>query len=217
MEKTPFWKKTWFIALMFFVFPLAGIILMWASKKNWNKGIKIVLSAIFGFFALGWIIILFAPSNESTTNATTQESQTIYVEAATEETTTTKPTTTEKETTTAKPTTTEKETTTAKPTTTEKETTTAKPTTTEKETTTAKPTTTKKETTTSKPTTTKKVTTSKSSNSEQHYVLNNNTKKFHYPSCSSADKIADKNRDDFNGNRDTLINRGFSPCGRCHP
>ena len=49
------------------------------------------------------------------------------------------------------------------------------------------------------------------------YVLNTNTKKFHYPSCSSVSTIKDKNRDDFTGDRQELINRGYDPCNRCYP
>ncbi len=158
MEKTPFWKKSWFIILMFLVFPLVGIVLMWAAKKSWNKAIKIVSSVIFGFFAFGWMIILFAPSSDSTTSditdITTEESTTIYVDTSTTQEKTTDLSTTAAESTTLKPITTAEQTTVTS-TTTEKETTTAKPTTTEKVTTTTKPTTTQKVTTTTKHTTTK--------------------------------------------------------------
>lgn len=51
----------------------------------------------------------------------------------------------------------------------------------------------------------------------QDYVLNTNTKKFHYPSCGSAKQITDKNRDEYTGTRDELIAMGYSPCGKCHP
>ena len=49
------------------------------------------------------------------------------------------------------------------------------------------------------------------------YVLNTNTKKFHYPSCSSAALISDKNRAESNKTRDELISEGYSPCGVCKP
>ena len=49
------------------------------------------------------------------------------------------------------------------------------------------------------------------------YVLNTSSRKFHYPSCSSAEKIKDSNRQEFHGTRDELVSRGYSPCGRCHP
>lgn len=51
----------------------------------------------------------------------------------------------------------------------------------------------------------------------QDYVLNNNTMKFHYPSCASAKKIKAENREDYYGTRDELIDRGYDPCGNCHP
>lgn len=49
------------------------------------------------------------------------------------------------------------------------------------------------------------------------YILNKNTKKFHYPSCSSVDKMKESNKEYYTGSRDELINRGYDPCGNCHP
>ena len=55
------------------------------------------------------------------------------------------------------------------------------------------------------------------SNSDCDYVVNTNSKKFHYPSCSSVKKMNDENRWDYTGSRDALIEDGYEPCGRCHP
>ncbi len=49
------------------------------------------------------------------------------------------------------------------------------------------------------------------------YVLNNNSKKFHLPTCSSVKQIKDKNREEYTGDRETLIACGYSPCKRCNP
>lgn len=49
------------------------------------------------------------------------------------------------------------------------------------------------------------------------YVLNKNTYKFHYPSCSSVKQMKEKNKRYFNGSRDEVIAMGYDPCGRCHP
>lgn len=49
------------------------------------------------------------------------------------------------------------------------------------------------------------------------YILNTNSKKFHYPSCSSVDQMSEKNRQEFTGTRDEVIAMGYDPCGRCHP
>lgn len=49
------------------------------------------------------------------------------------------------------------------------------------------------------------------------YVLNTNTKKFHYPSCGSADDIKESNRKEYHGVREEIIEMGYDPCGRCHP
>lgn len=49
------------------------------------------------------------------------------------------------------------------------------------------------------------------------YVVNTNTKKFHYPNCSSVKKIKDSNRMDYTGSRDDLISQGYVPCKNCNP
>lgn len=49
------------------------------------------------------------------------------------------------------------------------------------------------------------------------YVLNTNSKKFHEPSCSSAKKISAKNRQDYHGTREALIQDGYEPCKNCNP
>ena len=49
------------------------------------------------------------------------------------------------------------------------------------------------------------------------YILNTNTKKFHLPTCSSAKKIKDENRETWEGDREELIGQGYSPCGQCKP
>lgn len=49
------------------------------------------------------------------------------------------------------------------------------------------------------------------------YILNTNSKKFHYPTCSSVGQMKDANKQEYTGSRDDLIAKGYSPCGRCHP
>ena len=52
---------------------------------------------------------------------------------------------------------------------------------------------------------------------EEDYVLNVNSKKFHNPDCSGAEKISEKNRQDYHGSRQQLIDEGYEPCGICNP
>ena len=52
---------------------------------------------------------------------------------------------------------------------------------------------------------------------ETTYVLNTNTKKFHYPTCSSVDDMKEKNKQIYPGSRDEVINMGYVPCKRCNP
>jgi len=51
----------------------------------------------------------------------------------------------------------------------------------------------------------------------QDYVLNKNSRKFHYPTCSSVNQISDKNKEYFTGTRDELEKMNYSPCGSCRP
>lgn len=56
-----------------------------------------------------------------------------------------------------------------------------------------------------------------SKTSEDLYVLNKNTKKFHRPDCSSVQDIKPKNKQEFSGNTEALIQQGYSPCKNCNP
>lgn len=49
------------------------------------------------------------------------------------------------------------------------------------------------------------------------YILNKNTKKFHYPSCSSVNEMKEKNKRAYTGNREDVIAQGYVPCKRCNP
>ena len=49
------------------------------------------------------------------------------------------------------------------------------------------------------------------------YILNTNTKKFHYPYCDSVGQMKEKNKQPFTGSREKVIEMGYSPCGRCNP
>lgn len=49
------------------------------------------------------------------------------------------------------------------------------------------------------------------------YVLNTNTMKFHYSSCSSVNQMSENNKSYFKGTREQAIKNGYSPCGNCQP
>ena len=65
--------------------------------------------------------------------------------------------------------------------------------------------------------TTSPPTTKSENNIETTYILNTNSKKFHNLSCSSVNKMAEKNKQSFTGSRDDLIKDGYSACGICKP
>lgn len=50
-----------------------------------------------------------------------------------------------------------------------------------------------------------------------NYILNTNTKKFHYPSCGSVKQMKESNKQSFTGSRDDVIARGYIPCKKCNP
>ena len=58
---------------------------------------------------------------------------------------------------------------------------------------------------------------SSSSDSETTYILNTNSKKFHYPDCSSVSQMSESNKEEYTGTREELIEMGYEPCGNCNP
>ena len=49
------------------------------------------------------------------------------------------------------------------------------------------------------------------------YIVNTSSRKFHYPDCSGAKSIKEKNRVETTCSREDLIEQGYQPCGICHP
>ncbi len=49
------------------------------------------------------------------------------------------------------------------------------------------------------------------------YVLNTGSRKFHYPTCEGASKIAEHNRKEVTATRFELTTAGYVPCGYCQP
>ena len=50
----------------------------------------------------------------------------------------------------------------------------------------------------------------------QTYIGNKNTKKFHYPWCSSVNQMKDKNKVSLTS-RSAAIDAGYVPCKKCNP
>lgn len=50
-----------------------------------------------------------------------------------------------------------------------------------------------------------------------NYVVNTNTKKFHYPTCDSVNDMKEANKWYYSGTREWLIDQGYDPCKRCNP
>lgn len=60
-------------------------------------------------------------------------------------------------------------------------------------------------------------TTTTDENITDTYIVNLNTKKFHKPSCSSISQMSEKNKKQYKGKRNSLINNGYEPCKNCNP
>ena len=52
---------------------------------------------------------------------------------------------------------------------------------------------------------------------EAAYILNRNTKKFHYSDCGSVSAMSERNKEASNESREAILARGYSPCGKCRP
>ncbi len=49
------------------------------------------------------------------------------------------------------------------------------------------------------------------------YILNTRSDNFHKPDCSAVKKMSEANKRESRESRDTLISRGYTPCGNCNP
>ena len=49
------------------------------------------------------------------------------------------------------------------------------------------------------------------------YILNTNTHRFHNPDCPSVADIKEKNKMEFEGTREEVVEKGYRPCGVCKP
>lgn len=57
----------------------------------------------------------------------------------------------------------------------------------------------------------------KAASGKHNYIVNIESKKFHLPGCSAAEKISAANRKKVTATREDMIARGYSPCGICNP
>lgn len=55
------------------------------------------------------------------------------------------------------------------------------------------------------------------SGTAETYILNTKSKKFHLPGCSGASDMSPSNREEFAGDRQELLDQGYTPCGICKP
>ncbi len=52
---------------------------------------------------------------------------------------------------------------------------------------------------------------------ECRYIVNTGSHKFHRPDCEAVSKMSEKNKEYYNGDRESLVSEGFSPCKICSP
>lgn len=51
----------------------------------------------------------------------------------------------------------------------------------------------------------------------ESFVLNSNSRRFHSPDCDGIPDISERNRENYYGTRQALLDEGYEPCGRCDP
>lgn len=54
-------------------------------------------------------------------------------------------------------------------------------------------------------------------NYEKNYILNNNTLKFHKPTCYTVSDIDNENIEYYTGSAEDLVSRGYIACKKCNP
>lgn len=59
--------------------------------------------------------------------------------------------------------------------------------------------------------------TTKTETQKRQYILNTNTRKFHYPNCKSVKQMKEKNKRSYTGTREEIIEMGYAPCKNCNP
>lgn len=52
---------------------------------------------------------------------------------------------------------------------------------------------------------------------DNEYVLNTNSKIFHYATCDSVSKMSAKNKKEYTGKREEILQMGYKACGSCKP
>lgn len=68
--KIPVWKRTWFVVLALFLFPPAGIALLWITRK-FKPSVRIILTVVFSL----WTIFALIVGNPSANSAAVQTTQ----------------------------------------------------------------------------------------------------------------------------------------------
>lgn len=51
----------------------------------------------------------------------------------------------------------------------------------------------------------------------ESFVLNTSSKRFHLENCDAVDTMSEKNKEYYEGNRQALLDMGYTPCGSCKP
>lgn len=49
------------------------------------------------------------------------------------------------------------------------------------------------------------------------YIVNEKSKKFHFPDCYSVSTMAEENKIYYSGSREELTEQGYEPCKKCRP
>lgn len=83
VEKTPFWKRWWFLTLMCIFIPPVGIVFLWIAKKPKYAPVRTTLSVFLAMYAVVWCIAMFGESDSTSTQTDSKQTEVAeQVEAA---------------------------------------------------------------------------------------------------------------------------------------
>ncbi len=199
-------NPTWVFWLLLAVFPIAGIIYLWAAlDKKWSGPLKAAftaLSLVWLFFWTGIIGGIITSGSQQSSN-TQQPSSSEFIQEVNNQTEA--PTEEQHE-----------NMSTSSPTTAATDTPTSAPTEATTEVLTKVPTEAQTQAPTKAPVIENTVATQAPTQTAKKYVLNTSTHKIHYTKCSEVKKIKSENYQEYSGDITTLINQGYTSCQRCH-
>lgn len=75
VEKTPFWKRWWFLMLMCIFVPPVGIVFLWIAKKPKYAPVRTTISVFLAMYAVIWCVAMFGESDSASTQTDSKQTE----------------------------------------------------------------------------------------------------------------------------------------------